>query len=280
MPKVIVVGSGLAGLSTAGVLAKKADCTVLERLPVSGGEDWEEPRVAQLYRDAVNRGVRFLPATTALRWNGNHLLAIGQCCDLLHADAIVVATGHRPFTRAELGLEGSRCGGVVSGTVALHLTRSGVVLGERPVVLGSGRLGRKVAAQMLKAHSDVRMITPEHLAREDTRDMPWPVLSVARPLAVAGGPRIRALVCLSDEGEMIEYDCDSLVLAHGRVPYRNIDGAIFRGPRVAFAQNADGSEIESEWLGQLAAKETLTLLSRECFADESTSVQPRIGPPQ
>jgi hypothetical protein len=57
----------------------------------------------------------------------------------------------------------------------------------------------------------------------------------ATPVAVEGGPRVSALRLHG--GERVE--CDALVLAHGLVPLRNVDGAVWEGARTVYAQPAD-----------------------------------------
>jgi hypothetical protein len=50
------------------------------------------------------------------------------------------------------------------------------------------------------------------------------------PTAVEGAPRVTAL----HAGEE-RIACDAVVLAHGLVPLRNVDGAVWEGRRVVFA---------------------------------------------
>jgi hypothetical protein len=52
-----------------------------------------------------------------------------------------------------------------------------------------------------------------------------------------------------------------MILAHGSVPLRNIDGAISRAPGVIFAQREGSGASAAEDLGAHAAEETLMMLA-------------------
>ena len=268
-PRVAIVGSGVAGLACAAALGSRAEALVLERLPLAGGEHWREPLVARLAAAARATGARFSLGTQALRWDGRRVLAVGMESAAREADALVVATGHRPLTRAELGLVGPRCGGVVPVTVALHLVHHGVVLGRRPVVVG-GSADALVFASRLRA----RVVAPGGAAI----DPGVPVLDRARPVAIEGFPRIAALLVELPDGSASRLDCDALVLAEGRVPYRNVDGAVLGSPGVAFAQpgGRERDDGATEAAGRAAAEQALAL-ARE--PRERQDLELRIGGP-
>ena len=268
-PRVAVAGSGVAGLACAGALAGRAETVVLERLPVAGGEHWSEPLVARLVVRAERAATRFALGTQAVRWDGRRLVALGQESAVLELDALVVATGHRPFTRAELGIDGPRCGGILPAPVALHLLRHHVVLGRRPIVVG-----RSPEALALARRMGASVVAPA--GTDGVRGVR--IYEGARPVAVEGFPRINALLVALADGSRVRLDCDVLVLAEGRVPYRNIDGAVLGGPAVAFAQpggrSRDGAATEAA--GRAAAAHALALAPAERAAAEP---QLRIGGP-
>ena len=265
-PRVAIAGSGVAGLACAAALGRAAETSVLERLPVAGGEHWQEPLVARLVADARAVGARFVLATQAVRWDGRRLLALGEESAVLDADALVVATGHRPLTRAELGIVGPRCGGIVPASVALHLVHHRVVLGRRPVVVGGAPDALALAGRIGAA-----VVAPGGL----DADPPAPAYE-ARPVAVDGFPRITALHAELRDGRRIRLDCDALVLAEGRVPYRNVDGAVLGGPGVAFAQPGGRArdDAATEAAGRAAAEQALVAAGEERPARE---LQLRIG---
>lgn len=267
----------MAGLACAAELAGRADCVIFERLPVAGGEHWEDVAVSRLVAAARQGGARFATGTQTVRWNGDSVLALGQEGGEVEADAIVIATGHRPLTRAELGLAGPRCGGVLPVTVALHLLHHGVRLGQRPAVVGAGEQALDAARAILSGGAAaVTLLAPDG---PPGADLP-PGLDLhagARPLRVEGEGRISAVEAESAGGERLRVECDALVLAHGRLPYRNVDGAVFEGPAVVYAQPGtdppDGPATEAA--GRAAARRALELDAAPVHFD----YPPRIGGP-
>ena len=260
-PKIVVAGSGAAGIACAARLAEEVDVVVIERLPVAGGEEWEHPVLSEHARQAADAGAQFLLGTQAIRWDSSHVLAIGQESAAIDAAAVVVATGHRPLTRWELGLYGPRCAGVFSGTVALHLLRHRVRLGDAPIVVGGGALAASIA-HGLRTNGARKIIV---VAPDGQRpDVTWPqdiqLYDGASPVAIDGFGRVCA-VDVSVGGGTIRLACDAMILAHGSVPLRNIDGAISRAPGVIFAQREGSGASAAEDLGAHAAEETLMMLA-------------------
>jgi Pyridine nucleotide-disulphide oxidoreductase len=262
MTRIAVAGSGTAGLACAAALGGRAEATLVERLPVIGGEHWDEPRIAELRADAERAGVRMLPGCQVLRYSGERALIAGMTTAELPADALVVATGHRPMTAAESGIAGSRLAGVLPATVALHLLEHGVLLGRRALVLGPGGLADDAAIHLRAAG-----------AEEVT------LLAEGRILRLEGDLRVQAAWIERDGGEPERVEIDAVVLARGRVPYRNVDGAVLSAPGVVFAQPGteprDGPEVEAA--GRVAAAEAL-----EAARAPRTAAQPplRIGGPR
>lgn len=212
---------------------------LFERLPVIGGEHWEDAHVSQLVREVSLGGVRMLPATQVLRWDGHSLLAVGQESGSTHVDVLVVATGHRPLTRAELGIGGSRCGRILPGTVALHLLHHHVPIGRRPIVVGGSDLALAAVSGLLEGGAErVSVLAPDGLSLPLASSTHVEVNERARPVRVDGGSGVSSVWAETPSGEHVEVSGDALVLAYGRVPYRNIDGAVVDEPGVVFAQPA------------------------------------------
>ncbi|BBZ32037.1 FAD-dependent oxidoreductase [Mycolicibacterium confluentis] len=256
-PHIAIAGSGLAGLHTAAQLAPSADVTVYERLPVAGGEHWEDPSHARLITDAQQLGVRFAPGTQVIRWEGDRLLAVGTFGGIVAADAFVVATGHRPPTRAELRIDGDRCAGVVPATLALHLLQQRVRLGTDVVIAGDAPWAKECIELMTGA--SVRWLGAQGRP-------------AARVTATHGMPRITG-VTVVDGQDVEEIACDCLILAGPPLPYRNVDGAILDDAPVVFAQGADDHAL----VGQRAARAALDLAQNEFRT--RIAVEPRIGRP-
>lgn len=258
MTAVAVVGAGIAGLACAARLGGDARVHVLDRIPVAGGvHGWEAPETRALERAARAAGCELHLGVTAIRWEGGVLVAVGPEGVLrVEAAALVVAAGARPRTRAELGLAGDRPAGLLPAPVACHLAENGLLAGRRPCVVGGGDWAARACARLLGAGArEVTAVAPGGVLR------PLPagvrVLEGLEPAAVEGGPRVRAL-----HAGGVRVDCDAVVLAHGLVPLRNVDGAVWDGPAAVFAQPcADpGSVAAARAAGERAAADVSDLL--------------------
>lgn len=230
MNRIAVVGSGQTGLSAAIQLARRGVTTSLtERLPCAGGQEPEHPLTDRLTEEAEGLGVELRLATLAVSWNGRELTELGtDGWSRRPADGIVVATGSRPATRAELGIEGDRCAGVLPGSAAVHLSESGVLLGHRPVIVGSGQLARHLAPLLFAGGAASVLVVTE---KSSVTGFAEGVSVVPRSTVIAanGMPRINS-VLLRGPGGTTRLAADALLLAGGRVPMRNIEGAVYVGP--------------------------------------------------
>jgi hypothetical protein len=219
----------------AALLARSgAAVTIVERLSAPDGR--EPGRSAgELAGSAARSGVRFLPGTWALQFGGTFVEVLGAGgASRLPCDALVVATGSRPASRAELGITGDRCAGVVPGPAASRLTRAGVLLGHRPLIAGSGEFALRCARQQLEAGaSAVALTLPAGARREPGAGIR--VFAGYRVASVHGAIRVDAVVLCSGQ-ESIRVQADALILAAGLRPVRNIEGAIEQREGVFFCQ--------------------------------------------
>jgi thioredoxin reductase len=251
---VAVVGAGITGLACADALRGVADVTIVDRVPVAGGvHGWEADETRELVEHC---GATMLLGETAIRWDGAELLVIGQDGPRrVAAAALVIATGTRPLGRAELGITGPRPAGVVAATVASHLAENGLLVGRRPVVVGGGDWARRAVEALLEAGAVLVTVIPhgpvasELLGRPGVR-----VFDDGRVAALDGDPRISAVTLTSGD----EVACDALVLAHGAVALRNVDGAVREGRRTVYAQPlADPATVSGAIAAGIVAAEAV-----------------------
>jgi thioredoxin reductase len=261
---VAIIGAGITGLACAAELGRHERVEVFDRIPVPGGvQGWRAPETIAAHRAAASAGATMRLGVTAIRWEGDRLLAVGpEGVHRLTATALVVAAGTRPRTRAELGIAGGRPAGVVPAPVACHLAENGLLVGRRPCVVGGGDWAVRACHELLAAGArGVTVVAPDGLLRPAPADVR--VVAGVAPTAVEGGPRVTALLA-GDE----RIDCDAVVLAHGLVPLRNVDGAVWDAPGVVFAQRlADPATVSgAREAGVRAAAEVRALLGSEAAA--------------
>ena len=204
---IAIVGAGASGLACAKALSGRSTTVVVERGPAPAAD------------------VR----ATAIRWDGRTLRAMSPSGPVeIAAAALVIATGTRPLGRAELGIAGSRPRGVLPAPAACELAARGLFRPSRPVVVGGGRWAGRAVAALVETGAVVTVVAPDGLLVPI--DAPA-VHERLTPLAVRGDPQVERLEC-----DGAAFDCDGVVLAHGLVPVRNVDGAVCGGERTAYAQ--------------------------------------------
>jgi thioredoxin reductase len=261
---VAIVGAGITGLACAAELGRHERVEVFDRIPVAGGvHGWRTPETIAAHRAAVRAGAAMRLGVTAIRWDVDGLVAVGpEGVHRLAASALVVAAGTRPRTRAELGIAGGRPAGVVPAPVACHLAENGLLVGRRPCVVGGGDWAARACQELRAAGARaITLVAPDGLLRPAPDGVD--VVERAAPTAVEGGPRVTALLA-GDE----RIACDAVVLAHGLVPLRNVDGAVWDAPGVVFAQPpADPATVAgAREAGLRAAAKVRSLLGSEAAA--------------
>jgi len=222
---IAVVGAGVAGMAAAAELAGRAEVTVLDRLPMSGGVlPYDFPAVRELSARCDSAGVRWLLGTTAVRWGNGRLLTVGPSgIRWQHAAHLVFAGGCRPATAAELMLAGPRLAGVLPAPVAVHLAEAKVTIGRRVVIIGTGNWARAARTAIAHQRSQVTVI-----AEQTSPQVSFPhdaLISGWSPIAVGGSGRVSTLT-LHRAGQRHVLDCDAVILAGAPRPLRNVDCAI------------------------------------------------------
>jgi 2-polyprenyl-6-methoxyphenol hydroxylase-like FAD-dependent oxidoreductase len=226
--EVVIAGSGRCGMHTARILAERGvSTTVVERLPQTGGQE-PEADARQLERAARRAGVDIVLGTLVVSHQDGVVETLGiDGARRMDVRALVLATGTRPHTRAELAISGDRGAGVTPGSAALHFLDSGLLLGYRPLVVGHGSLARHLTGLLIEKGADEVVSVADGVRRGDWHSRVRR-LDGARVTAVAGFPRIRSATVRSAEGD-VEIETDAVILASGRVPMRNVEGAVFAG---------------------------------------------------
>jgi NADPH-dependent 2,4-dienoyl-CoA reductase/sulfur reductase-like enzyme len=254
----LVVGAGPSGLGCALELAKAGQVTVLDRVPVAGGESgWASPDIRRLVERVHQAGARLLLGRAALRWEPGRLLVAGPGrIEWLPGAVLFFAGGLRPATAMDLGIMGDRPAGVLPATVAHHLLVAQPRLWRRVVVVGDGPWASHVADIARGAGTSVTCVS------DDTRPLAWADETVSKTtrLEVVGRSRVTAVRVQSESSTWREIPCDAVVLASDARPNRNVVGALAEGnPGVTFVQSVTGTTVaERAELGGRAALQWLT----------------------
>lgn len=222
--RIVVVGAGPSGLGCANALAEHHQVTVIDRIPVVGGETgWRSTEVQQAARQATDRGVDLRLGSSALRWQDDRLLIAGPGrVEWLPATHLFYAGGLRPATPMDLRISGDRPAGVVAATVALHLLESGVPLWRDAVVVGTSYWAAEIAHRIRSYGGTVTCIAPDNATIPDVTR----TVAGATDLRVTGRERVESFSCATPTGERVQVRCDAVVLAGSPRPNRNVDGAI------------------------------------------------------
>ncbi|MFD0864522.1 hypothetical protein ACFQ06_01695 [Tessaracoccus lubricantis] len=215
---------GRSGLRVATLLAKNGESVLcIDRLPEPGGQE-PEPETVQLAREATRAGVSWNLGTLAAEFSNGVLSTLGPEGARQHQlDQLVLASGTRPATRAELGIQGDRGAGVLPGSVVHHYLDSGVLPGRNPVVLGDGYLAKHLCTHLLRSGAS-RVVS----LRSGIGSTPFPGTYTywnASLESVHGFPRVTGATIIHD-GVTVRLPTDAVVLASGRVPMRNIENAL------------------------------------------------------
>jgi NADPH-dependent 2,4-dienoyl-CoA reductase/sulfur reductase-like enzyme len=232
--RIVVVGAGPSGLGCATALAEHHPVTLVDRIPVVGGEaGWRSSQVQQAVRRAQARGVDLRLGSSATRWQPGRLLVTGPGrVEWLPAGQLFYAGGLRPATPMELRISGDRPAGVVAATVALHLLESGVPLWREVVIVGTGHWAGEVTRRLRDRGATVTCVSAD---RSTVEGVSRSVVE-ADGLRVNGRERVESFSCTS-AGEPVEIRCDAVILAGPPRPNRNVDGAITDpSPDVVFVQ--------------------------------------------
>ena len=228
-----IVGAGLSGLAVAAALEGRAPLVIVDRLPAVGGVlGYEDPVVRGLAGALRGARVDWRLGTTALRWTDHRLLVASPTgIEWIDAGSLIICTGTRPSTAAELGLGGDRPAGVFSATVAIHLMEAGVRLGKAVVVVGASDWAARAARHLQRQGANVSVVLQDGEARRfgDRHWEGW------RLHEIRGAARVCEVLLARDRFRQ-RVGCDAVVLGARLRPLRNVDGAVFGGEDVTYVQ--------------------------------------------
>jgi NADPH-dependent 2,4-dienoyl-CoA reductase/sulfur reductase-like enzyme len=238
--KVVVVGAGPSGLAAALHFSGHAGVTVVDRIPVAGGESgWQSRDVQRMVDDCRQRGVELRLGATAMRWDSGRLL-VGEPgrVSTMRADRLVYAGGLRPGTALDLGITGERPAGVLPATVAEHLLTTGVALWRRPVIVGRGRWATRLLPHLRHHGADVTLVTLD----DDQPIVGVSTVEARGEIVVSGRDRVTGIAVPTREG-VVEIGCDAVILAGRPQPNRNVDGAVLEAAAdVLYVQSTTGEQ--------------------------------------
>ena len=259
---VVVVGAGPPGLAAAIAAAEKgASVLVLERGSAAGGilnqcihsgfglhifgEQLTGPEYAGRFaRSFAQCGAQLLTGTTVLSIDGEKTVrAINAEHGVFEvkAGAIVLATGCRERTRHAIKTPGTRPAGVLTAGTAQYLMNiSGLSVGKRVVILGSGDIGLIMARRLMLEGAQVLACVEINsfaggLARNINQclyDFDIPLLLSHTVTCIHGRDRLAGVsVAQVDEQKAVvagseQYiECDTLLLSVGLIPENELANA-------------------------------------------------------
>jgi len=250
---VAVVGAGAAGLSAAAAAAKSgAEVIVLDREDAPGGvlqqcihngfglhffrEELTGPEYAdRMLRASQTAGVRLLAGHTVMSVtpeDGRHALILysGETgVTRLEARAVILATGCRERTRANIAVPGDRPAGVFTAGLAQKLMNlDGIRPGSRAVIVGSGDIGLIMARRLTWSGIEVARVIeiqpyPSGLARNIAQcldDFGIRLDLATRITGIHGRDRVESVtaVPLSAPEREERIACDTVLFSVGLIP--------------------------------------------------------------
>ena len=153
----------------------------------------------------------------------------------LQAKAVIMATGCYERNAGAIMLPGDRCSGIVTaGTAQRYLNIHGLMVGKRVVILGSGDIGLIMARRLTLEGAKVLCVSEiQPYSAGLNRNIQQCLIDFNIPLylsrtvsKVIGKDRLEKVVLSAvDEnlqvipGTEMEFECDTLILSVGLIPY-------------------------------------------------------------
>ena len=254
----VIIGGGSAGMAAA-IEAKKNgvdDILILEKDDRLGGilnqcihngfgltefkEELTGPEYLQRFVDqVVELGIDYRLNSLVLDINQDKVITYSNQEDgivLVKAKAIVFATGCYERSAGAIQLPGDRCAGIITaGTAQKYLNIHGFLAGKRIVILGSGDIGLIMARRMTLEGAKVLCVSElmpysnglNRNIAQCLNDYDIPLYlsrSVSKVIGKNGRVEKVILSAVDDKmkfipGTEMEFECDTLLLSIGLVPY-------------------------------------------------------------
>lgn len=312
---VVIIGGGPAGMGAALESSKNgAKTLIIERLDKLGGilnqcihngfglhyfgEELTGPEYAKKFSDMVKeKKIDVLLNTFVSKIAPNYVMIINENgAQKISAKSIVLATGCREKTSANITLAGSRPAGVyTAGQVQRMVNVYGKLPGKTAVIVGSGDIGLIMARRLVMEGMNVKQvieIAPKcsgliRNQKQCLEDFNIPLLTSTTATRVSGQNRVLGIYTSKvDENYKIIPDteefvsCDCVVLAVGLIPetdlykekefnpvtnsyyineyYQTATPSIFACGNVLHINDlADNVTVESVFAGRYAARYAL-----------------------
>ena len=254
----VVIGSGAAGMAAA-VEAKKNgvnDILILEKDERLGGilnqcihngfgltefkEELTGPEYLQRFVEQVKElGIPYRLNAQVIDLSKDKVVTYSSKEDGLvkiQAKAIIMATGCYERNAGAIMLPGDRCSGVITaGTAQRYLNINGLMVGKRVVILGSGDIGLIMARRLTLEGAKVLCVSElmpysAGLNRNIQQclidfDIPLYLSRTVSKVIGKNGRLEKVILSAVDDklqvipGTEIEFECDTLILSVGLIPY-------------------------------------------------------------
>ena len=253
----VIIGGGSAGMAAA-IEAKKNgvdDILILEKDNVLGGilnqcihngfgltefkEELTGPEYLSRFASQVEEmGIEYKLNSLVLDVTENKIVTYSNQEDgvvTLEAKAIIFATGCYERGPGAIQLGGDRVSGIITaGTAQKYLNIHGFLAGKRIVILGSGDIGLIMARRMTLEGAKVLCVSEimpysnglNRNIAQCLNDYDIPLYLSRSVLRVEGKGRVEKVVLAAVDEKMkfipgteMEFECDTLLLSVGLVPY-------------------------------------------------------------